>query len=163
MRPPHTMQKLPDEIGPQTDNVRLFSYETEGGINGQFWRNPHLFSSVPRALGHMLDHKFRAWANLKRPFTSDEVLVGQWIKISDTGNSSLIQFHADGTLLERPLFDDKLSWRGEWRIADAYLWMKIGEYKLHAVANRSGFIHSAVEFGLNNWQVYFKLVHFQQM
>ncbi|GEM_PF-4339476 len=70
----------------------LFGYETHGGRRSILWNCPYYFLMPGGQGGQMLDEAFAAWKLSKRPFSTDEVLRGYWVKASDQGRLFLYVF-----------------------------------------------------------------------
>jgi hypothetical protein len=84
-----------------------------------------------------------------RAFTKDELIRGRWIKVADHGNSFLVEFLADGSLVEANVTKPAETWGGEWELDAGHLVIKIKEYSLRVAASRDSAVHSGLE--TNTW------------
>jgi len=68
-------------------------------------------------------------------FANQSVIQGQWIKMSETGGTFVVQLHPDGTLTESYIFDITKRWHGVWWVdgvpGDRMLHLFIGSWCLH--------------------------------
>lgn len=139
--------------------IALFGYETDGGRNSILWNNPEAFSS-----NSQYKARYEEWSKTKRKFTKDEVLNGTWVKVSEHGNSFIVQLSSDGQLKERSLFGSDEESQGKWSLENGILKLCVGEYELSVFANSDSPIHSGVEYkqGLKDPWAYFKVIHAQR-
>lgn len=96
----------------------------------------------------------------QRNFTQDEILSGQWAKISEYGKALLITFNASGTFRERNLFDEQdPGIQGRWELMSGMLRLitvwEGKQFVLVVAASRTGNMHS----GLENESMRYKLIH----
>jgi len=155
----------------------VFGYETDGGRESELWQNPFRFHELFSRSGKDFRLRFDEWLKMKRKFSIDEILNGNWVKVADHGHQHRLQFFEEGTLREWSLFsfDENDFWTGTWKLEDGVLKTHIkgyeeveGEnrrdevgYDLEAIASRNGF-HSAVENRNNERNAYFRLIHVGQ-
>lgn len=95
----------------------------------------------------------------KRRFTRDEVLKGTWIKKSEYGDSYVVKFLEDGTLLEFKPSNPKDIWNGKWKLIGDFLRMNVGKYELDIFANKEGNVHSGIERVDGEHYAYFTVTH----
>ena len=161
------------------DFTRLFGYEVYGGRDALLWHdpykpsrdlgreiartspssfktNPNLSTSLEMAVTS--DPHYNQWKEQKREFTQEEIL-GCYIKIRDNGETFIMWLHEDGSLTEKPLFNQDDEWSGSWKLTGGVVKTKIGSYSLHIVANREGNLHSAIGYTRETEPDYFKVIH----
>ncbi len=140
----------------------LFGYEAYGGKHSFLWTNPEYFSQPTGESGQLLDENFSAWIRTKRSFTKEEIITGTWVKIGDQGYSFFVTCNTDGTVSEQNLFDEQSMVSGTWELAETgVLITHILHYKLVILANKTGLLHSGVEFSGKQYApgAYFKVIH----
>lgn len=124
----------------------LFGFETDGGRESELWNNPLKFHEFISQRGNDFYKRYDSWAQTKRQFSFGEIVNSKWVKVADHGYHFHVNYHADKTFTERPIFsfNEEDYKRGTWELIDGVLRMKIEIYELDIFGDRNG-LHSGIE------------------